>query len=1083
MKKIFCIVFVFFAIGTLKSQVRFIELKKKFDYYVNTGDRYNSLLVAKELVSSSLYFHGDTSTYYSIGLRCLGNVFYDYGELDSAIFYYEKSRMSLMGNNRSESVEYSNALNNIANVYLDMGNSKKAEMYFLDALMILIKIDADNNSFGRIYQNLGSFYHRIGNYVNAEKYYYELLRIQKMEYGENSIRCISALKNIAAVQIRGRRYNDGMENYTLMIKILSADKIVNHDRSIGEIYLLMAQVMYKINDLDKYLTFMTKSEDLLFKSCDARAFELGLFYDAKGYYYFDKRILDSAEKYYQKSVRIYEFHRNNFGVSDALGNLALIADARNEFDLAEQYYLKSIKLMNPAGDQTWTNSYSNLINLYNKFSEFDKAVKITEKALLLAIKNFGNSSEEVASLLNNFSVSLAGIGEDSLAYYYLTESVKLKEEIYGLNNKEYARGLWHLSLFEVMFKKYDEAEEKLIKSLNIYKEIKTTDCRHDMFQSYKNLIRLCFIRGDWKSGKKYMILAKNIDGIKGICHPLEFVEFVNFEIEINFNLGEKETANNLLVSNYNDFQRVSAIEFQKRTDRQQREFWLELQPCLNFFGWMSIRLSSYNPDVMNIYCAVELLRKYTLTNNRIMKSQYLFEKEMDLRSYNFYTAKINNYKSNNVNADIRVSYQFVIDSLEKRLTTTWNDYLKEHSHWGLNMFDVQLELENDEVVVDFVQNFDRDENDVYYSAFVYNKSSVRPVFLKLCKRDTVDLIIRNLESENFVSDLSNLYNLIWRPLEQYLSSRRVVYFSPIGELNNLAFRVLVVGTFDSAVKYLSDVHELRNFMTFSNLKRSKNNIKVRSNRALLIGAVDYNSVSGFESEISNIYSVNKNKIKYQGLPYLDGSAREIDSIDFLLSDWDKKIFRGKYASESQVINHVDEVKPSLIHIATHGYCEENNSDLQDFSNYSSDNDFRKNNDDMVRSGLVLSGGNFAWLGIDSLYKIAGFDGLLNSVDVSNLELFNSDLVVLSACKTGLGENYGSEGNYGLKRGLKLAGAENLIVTLWPIDDDVSILFFTSFYRHLFKTLNINKSYNFAMLELRKKFPNSPYLWGAFDFIQ
>jgi CHAT domain-containing protein/tetratricopeptide (TPR) repeat protein len=1086
MKKILCALILVFAMSELKSQVQIQQLVNKLDSFRTKGDRYSYLITAREIVSSALEMGGDTSRYYSVGLRYIGNGFYDYGELDSAMLYYEKSKLILIKNKNNNNVDYSDVLNNIANVYLDLGDTHKAEAFFLEALSVSLRIQAGFKSTSRLYRNLGSFYHRIGDYKNAEKYYFDLLEIIQLTFGDNSIYCVSPLQNIAAVQVRSRKFDEGMVNYHLILKILSLDRNNNHGVKIGEIYLLMAQALYKVGDLTQYQNYISKSEDLLLENCDSRAFELGLLYDAKGNYYYNNRNLDSAELYYQRSKRIYEYHKNYSGLSDVFGNLALIADGRNDYDNAEKYYLKSISLTNPINDQTWTNSYLNLINLYNKFSEFAKAAEMAERAIILANKNFGDSSEVMALIANNLSVSLDGVGEDSLAYEFLKISVGLKARIYGRNSFEYAKGLWHMSLFDVRLNHYFEAEQKLFESLKIYKELNSVTCWYQKFNSYTTLIRLYSNQSKWKEAEKILGRAKQINELKELCPPLEYLDFSCLEMDISYQMGHHEKAYNLLINNFTEFRRLFQIEFQKRSKKQQHELWFSNQATLNLFGWVSIGLAPFYSNTIKVYYEVELLRKYMLTNTEAIKSEYFYEKETNLKLHSLYLDKLKFLKSNNIVSDSVEFYNNMIDSLEKAITRSWDDYQKNNSNWNKKMFDIQIELESDEVVVDFVKNFDLDQKEVYYSAFIYNKSSMTPVFLRLCQVKMADSLIQNLGNENFLQKLSSVYDIIWRPLLQYVEQFKVVYFSPIGELNNLPFRVLVAKINGSAVSYLSDVHDLHNLMSIFSLSDSKYSARICSNKALLVGAVDFNCIDGLEPEITNFYKANQNVLKYQGLPFLEGSSREIDVLDSLLSKWDKKIIKGKYATERRVINYINDVKPNLVHIATHGYCEKNYNDFFDFevgTTTPTKQSFRFNDDDMARSGIVLSGGNFAWLGLDSIFKLTGFDGLLNSIDVSNLELFNSDLVVLSACNTGLGENYGFEGNFGLKRGLKLAGVKNLIVTQWPIDDEVSILFFRSFYKSLVETSNINKSYNIAMLELRKKFQNLPYLWGAFELVQ
>ena len=146
--------------------------------------------------------------------------------------------------------------------------------------------------------------------------------------------------------------------------------------------------------------------------------------------------------------------------------------------------------------------------------------------------------------------------------------------------------------------------------------------------------------------------------------------------------------------------------------------------------------------------------------------------------------------------------------------------------------------------------------------------------------------------------------------------------------------------------------------------------------------------------------------------------------------------------------------------------------------------YRYNTSPMVRSGLILAGGNWTWTGSDTLTKLGGEqNGILTALEVSQLNLKKTKLVVLSACETGLGKIEGSEGIFGLKRGFKLAGIEQIIVTLWPIADKETMELMTIFYADLVKSLNPVASFQKAQNQMRKQYPTTPFLWAGFVLVR
>jgi CHAT domain-containing protein len=139
---------------------------------------------------------------------------------------------------------------------------------------------------------------------------------------------------------------------------------------------------------------------------------------------------------------------------------------------------------------------------------------------------------------------------------------------------------------------------------------------------------------------------------------------------------------------------------------------------------------------------------------------------------------------------------------------------------------------------------------------------------------------------------------------------------------------------------------------------------------------------------------------------------------------------------------------------------------------------------MVRSGVILSGGNWAWTGSDTLSKLgAQQNGILTALEVSQLNLSHTKLVVLSACETGLGKIEGSEGTFGLTRGFKLAGVEQLIVSLWSVPDKETMELMTEFYSELAKTNTATNALASAQKTMRNKYPNRPDLWAGFVLVR
>ncbi|MCZ2298525.1 MAG: CHAT domain-containing protein, partial [Chitinophagales bacterium] len=170
---------------------------------------------------------------------------------------------------------------------------------------------------------------------------------------------------------------------------------------------------------------------------------------------------------------------------------------------------------------------------------------------------------------------------------------------------------------------------------------------------------------------------------------------------------------------------------------------------------------------------------------------------------------------------------------------------------------------------------------------------------------------------------------------------------------------------------------------------------------------------------------------------------------------------------------------SVIHLATHGFFLPRINNTNNSNAEQPTTSYNTATDPMLRSGIILSGANYAWNGgFVPNYKE---DGIVTAYEISQLDLSNTNLVVLSACETALGDIQGNEGVYGLQRAFKLAGVKNIILSLWQVPDKETAELMTIFYNNYLSGKSINESFNLAQQSLRKKY--SPYYWAAFILIE
>ncbi len=149
--------------------------------------------------------------------------------------------------------------------------------------------------------------------------------------------------------------------------------------------------------------------------------------------------------------------------------------------------------------------------------------------------------------------------------------------------------------------------------------------------------------------------------------------------------------------------------------------------------------------------------------------------------------------------------------------------------------------------------------------------------------------------------------------------------------------------------------------------------------------------------------------------------------------------------------------------------------IQQFNDQEKRNVFKWSDEPLLRSGLIFAGANKAWGNPDYVSNDSTEDGILTSYEISNLDLSNCQLVVLSACETGLGDIKGSEGVFGLQRAFKMAGVKNIIMSLWKVPDTQTSELMTLFYNYCFAGKSVHDALQAAQTEMKKKYP--PYYWA------
>ena len=341
--------------------------------------------------------------------------------------------------------------------------------------------------------------------------------------------------------------------------------------------------------------------------------------------------------------------------------------------------------------------------------------------------------------------------------------------------------------------------------------------------------------------------------------------------------------------------------------------------------------------------------------------------------------------------------------LDKKMKSLVSNSLSGFSTVSFPTFvSLKQNLREDEVMLDFFPYYEFISYDtyyVYYAVSITTKESQVPKFLKLCRVEQIDEILRNSK----LYDAKNLvfYSEIWKKIERYISKKKKILISPTLNLNKVNF-----GAISCGVKRLGDVYQLASISTLNSLFQ-RDCVKDSAKKSIaLFGGIDYDASISVNKK--NVQDTSKTKLDRSGFDYLPETLNEVTNIsDLLAGVMNTTVYSGQKATESQ-FKLLSRHSPSVIHISTHGfYLKGKGLKAPFFKNLSLSSKITYK---MSKCGLLFSGANNAWNGIYA--QDVEEDCILTAAEVEKMDLSDTELVVLSACDTGLGDCESIDGVYG-----------------------------------------------------------------------
>ncbi|WP_109833202.1 tetratricopeptide repeat protein [Reichenbachiella versicolor] len=769
--------------------------------------------------------------------------------------------------------------------------------------------------------------------------------------------------------------------------------------------------------------------------------------------------------------------------------LGIVTKYLGEYADAESYFMEAMKLYGEEFGKAhvyYAGGSNELGLLYMKMGNLKAAAPLFQSALYIYEKAHGRNHVDYASVLENQAAlfSLQGNYEKSRAS--LEQVLEIDKVLLGTEHPLYAKTLHNLAATLEETGEYEKASRFYEKSIRIY-------AKHfgDEHPSYATtLYNIAVLEqeiGNYEGAKVHY--QQVIDIRKKVLnenHP-DLAYSIYGKASVEQKLGDYEAARKDYQYAIESYMHSIQNYFPSLSEAEKSAFYGKIKPVFEAYQDFAIEYvsesrgdESSRDEILSTLYNLQLSTKALLLNatnkvrNRILNSgnDVLIAKYNEWKSIKEDLVKGLNMSQADLFANKidLVALQQKSNQMEKELSKLSEGFANEFEKNIVQWTDVKSALVTGEGAMEIIRVKKNIKNDsVYYAALIVTPASESSPKLVIVKDGL------NMETKFFkqyknliVFKMDNLrsFDQFWSAIDKEIEDIDNLYVSADGVYNKINVNTL----FDPRKKeYVFDKYSIYLLSNTRELVENKEEIKARQtrNHATVFGYPDY-EMGG----ISDVTIAAVSRGFENGVSELPGTLVEINNITNTLSrgGWEYDRHDRSDANEENV-KKID--NPKLLHIATHGFFM-SDINLGDNENIGLQSREAKYNP-LFRSGLLLAGAGKTFRGekLDG-----GEDGILTAYEAMNLNLDDTELVVMSACETGLGEIRNGEGVYGLQRSFIVAGADNLIMSLWKVNDETTQMLMSNFYKNWVGGKTKQEAFHDSIQILKKKF-KQPYYWGAF----
>jgi CHAT domain-containing protein len=944
----------------------------------------------------------------------------------------------------------------------------------------------NNSYFGRIltdYIAKANEEYRTGDYIKLNSTIDSVYKYLNLTYGDDILDDEEMLnKSIEIFTLCGKY------KYVEEINLKSLNKIKTEKGNESQEYcwelMTVADFYQQTGELEKSLKLYSSAQEIIIKNnwenenangvCQNG---LGIVQEKMGYY-------SRAESFYNNALGIAKSGKSEISVDYAttLSNLGGIYMKLGRYKESEIFYLRALEIyekINGDNDFYFLNAQTNLAVLYSQINNYTQAIDIFNNVKLKWEKSNYSKLDQIylnviSSLATNHAMNLQ-LDEAEELFRIANDIYEARQDIYSL---EYSTNLINMSFVPIM--------NSLIKQKKEF---------HPQIKEIKKAVNI-----------RTAILGEN--------HPIT-IQSRTILAFTYFLEGDFKSSFQYLTETYKSIMNIVKNNFPYMSEKEKSDYYATLKGDLDVYYFICSAIAGNQPQAISDMYNLRLLTKGIIGNST--KSLYRKMRHTDdislVKLFDNWMSMKKSWAGLNLGRVLDDSNKSLYDSLESNINVIEkelnsqadinDDELFKYVDWK----NIRDYLKSDEAAVEIIRLpslFPNIFGKTKYACLIITKDMTdNPEIVVI---DDAENIENKLVSEyqNIILDfrkyisnpeyiekpvtlnvenlLKNFYHILWEPIEKELNNNKIVYISLDGLFHKINLNTLINPVTN---RYLIDEHDLR-FVT--NTKDILNNKKVgyfndSVNTAVLFGnpafSMDPHSRAGLAIRYNNMADNRIESSLYDtilrfGFNSLPGTEQEVKIIDSLLnkSNWQVKTFLDSSALEDN-LKYVE--SPSILHIATHGkYFKDVDFKLLDFS---LDTRNKLNVNPLLRSMLLFAGAQST---IFDKYPNSEDvdDGLFTAYEAMDLDLENTRLVVLSACETALGMEKDGEGVYGLQRAFYVAGASNMIISLWSVSDEATQELMVSLYEYLMKGYYPRNAFRKAQIHIRKKHPEF-YYWGAF----